>query len=491
MILVLCLICRFRAALVAYGMRDVYHCRLPNNVPQFMSALLVWQSGDSSSSSSSSDGKGPRGRVRLSARIANTIVDSMSRNISYPGDQQLIAEALGSELVLLDEEWATVVFRCACRRDGNGVRSLSDSIIVHFTGGYLDMHEAALRVLGNDDIIGSAQDADPELEYEPHCEHVAFAQFVRSLRDAFSMYKTRDEKILRRVPCTNQPLCSAPPFVTSSIQSANLQRLIDGNSSTFVMLASRPRIGDHVSVNLPPLSPMMHAVQIVQPRGSPVELINGEHFAVFVDDYRVPENGFVFRSFSRLRLQFLVALPHLGVPLAEFVMLPMPGITFELLIRSDAATACAAATRDSQVLAPSSTPDATWLGAPADMLPDTNDHSLIAAMDSNEETVAWIAWPRACSAMRFAFGRPLLAGGVRMIFGEFRHKRDILEAADVWINGGTVLVASNATGQAVDLEFESDTNVSDIRVDFQRAYGRWLRVREVSLLPPKTTAQQR
>lgn len=471
----------FARGIAAYGMRDVYHCRTPNTTPQFMSALLVWRSSGGANAA----------HVRLSARIANTVVDSMTRGIAYPGDQQLIAEALGSELVLLDETWATVVFRCTCRREGNGVRSLSDSRIVHFTGGYLDMHEAALSVLANDDLIRSIDPADPEQEYEPRCEYVAFSQFMRSLRDAFSMYRSRADKILQRVPCTTQPLCSAPPFVTTSIQSANLQRLIDGNWSTFVMLGARPRAGDHVSVNMPPLAPLMHAVQIVQPPDSPVQLVNGVHYAVFADDYRVPANGFVFRSFARLRLQFLVAVPHLGVPIAELAMEPMPSITFELLLRSDARTACAAATRDGGgELAPSATPDATWDGAPADMMPSPQEHSLLAAMDSNAETAAWIAWPRACSALRFTFGRPLLAGGVRLLFGERSERRDILAFGDVWLNGGSVLLASNATGESMDLEFASDINVSDIRIDLQRAYGRWLRVREVSLLPPKTATQQ-
>ena len=69
-------------------------------------------------------------------------------------------------------------------------------------------------------------------------------------------------------------------------------------------------------------------------------------------------------------------------------------------------------------MAPSSTRNATWRGAPADMLPDSQEHSLIAAMDGDDDTAAWIAWPRACSAMRFTFGRPLLAGGAQPDGGE-------------------------------------------------------------------------
>ncbi len=452
----------FSGSVAAFGASDVYSCVVNDSFASaaLNSALLVWRN--------------ERGSIRWSHRVDNAMADAAQRRWRYPGDQQIIQEVFADQLRILDESAATMAFRCLCRQSGRA-RRLSESIVVHFMHSFMPPANIA-RAIAEGASDWRTPELRPDDEIEPDCLGVAYARFTLALKIALAAAPP-SVRMMERVPCTNQTLCSAPPVLRSTFPAANLRHLIDNDLSTVVHMVTPVKDGDQISIMWALSSPPLKRVSLAQLAPE----LSHDDFVIVADDQPLPASGLLYRRAREVRLLFLRDRNTTErLSFRELVMEPMPHISAKILYQSDQMAPCEAVNSEPHGarFVPIANSHSTWAtyGVDAPLA-----RELSFAVDSDPTTVAHLPALAACISLQFDVAEPLLAGALDLLSGAPEDNRTALRCVDVWINHQT-LVAQNASGSAFRIPFAAAALVASVRIDFKTAAAAETWIREIQFV---------
>lgn len=455
----------FAPGVSLYGMRDLYTCTASRDTDSLMSSFFLWNTGANSS----------RQTVEYFSLAVDAMFSSFKHRGTVPSNQKLMSLIFGSRMRFLDEDIATNVFRCACKRENNGVESLNQTIYAHFMSVVLNLQTISEAVLHNTTYKWAPSTLFSS--HVPDCAGPAYRSWIEGLTESLGLVPEAQRVLQFTLPQTcpeTVPEC-VPFSQTTVLNVKHRHHLFDGDLVTVAQFSSAGH-NDFIIIYLTIIQQyqMYERVEVVfADAGTKVPKL-GIDFTFLFDDITPSSSGLLARKGTRsITIKFIRHVSY-AFGIKEIVLVPMQEFSVELLQK-------VASSNNQSAESPFAR--GQWQPIHVDGVLSDKQQQLQSIVDGDVKSSCSITRPSTGMALAIELQRVFSVCGFDVLAGT--HDNDLSGdglANDMLFGNDGALVfgkVTHATQNAV--RFKQPLKLFNLFLVFS-GHVKWLRLREIRLL---------